>query len=61
MESIGNDFAKLVGRVLAERWLQRQGISTDGRRNGIGKKLRTPIEARESNKQSKPLRRASPR
>lgn len=29
MESIWKEFAKLVGRVLAERWLRRQGLPTE--------------------------------
>lgn len=59
MESIWNDFAKLVGRVLAERWMRRQGISTDGKHDGVGKKRRAPTEACGLTQHTKPARRTS--
>jgi len=39
MESVWNDFAKLVGRVLAERWLRRQGlVDLTHKTGGAGRK-----------------------
>ena len=47
MESVWNEFAKLVGRVLAERWLRRQGLGdVTHKTGGAGRKASSSPETR---------------